>query len=235
MRFMTDPRDRFINHVAAGTSFAEIGGLWGTVNERVSVAHAAGARSLTMIDLSPAGSHWWQAFDLRCAERGVGDVVQISGDVLELSARPDAPAYDVVHCSGVLYHMPDPLKFLAALRRVTRQHLVLTSAVTADEIHNDAGSVTVPAGGALFVPALSPAERAVLHADWYPMLGEHALGITRDTEWNLNDFAPWWWLPTVRCLSGMCEAAGFTVVDGGHTWNDHAYTLLLRVRGAQVS
>ena len=51
---MRDVRDTYIRQVVAGKSFADVGGLWGTVNEKVSVAHAYGARALTMIDVSPA-------------------------------------------------------------------------------------------------------------------------------------------------------------------------------------
>ena len=38
---MTDVRDTYIAQVVAGKSFADVGGLWGTVNEKVSVVVAA--------------------------------------------------------------------------------------------------------------------------------------------------------------------------------------------------
>ena len=44
---MRDVRDTYISQVVAGKSFADVGGLWGTVNEKVSVAHAHGARGLS--------------------------------------------------------------------------------------------------------------------------------------------------------------------------------------------
>ena len=53
-----DPRDRFIHEVSKDKSFVDVGGLWGTVNERVSVAHAAGARELAMLDISPPDGKW---------------------------------------------------------------------------------------------------------------------------------------------------------------------------------
>ena len=40
---MDDIRDRFIEKVAAGKRFVDIGGLWGMVNEKATVAAAAGA------------------------------------------------------------------------------------------------------------------------------------------------------------------------------------------------
>src|SRR5215470_8272949 len=101
---MTDPRDRYIHRVTAGRTFAEVGGLWGTLNERISVAHAAGARQLTMIDLSGPDSHWWMKFRKRCEELLVPAVEEVSAEILHLAAQPTPPLYDVVHCSGVLYH-----------------------------------------------------------------------------------------------------------------------------------
>jgi len=41
----TDPRDLYIAQVIAGKTFVDVGGLWGTVNEKVSVAYQAGALS----------------------------------------------------------------------------------------------------------------------------------------------------------------------------------------------
>jgi hypothetical protein len=227
---MTDPRDRYIHQVAAGRTFAEVGGLWGTLNERVSVAHAAGARELTMIDLSPAGSHWWVKFRERCKTLDVPAAAEVSAEILRLTSQPEPPTFDVLHCSGVLYHMPDPLRFLSALRRLTREHLVLTSSITADLISNGAGVLRVPAGGALFIPGLTADERAVVRADWLPLVGENAGGITCPCTWHVDDFGPWWWLPTISALKAMCEATGFSVLDGQTVWDDHAYTLLLGAR-----
>ena len=68
----------------AGKTFAEVGGLWGTTNERASVAHRAGARDLTMVDLSPADSKWWPLFEARRIQFGVPPVRSVSGDVMQL-------------------------------------------------------------------------------------------------------------------------------------------------------
>ncbi len=48
----SDVRDTYIRWVVAGKSFVDVGGPWGTVNEKVSVAHTHGACGLTMIDVS---------------------------------------------------------------------------------------------------------------------------------------------------------------------------------------
>ena len=226
-----DPRDRFLHRVVRGKTFADVGGLWGTTNERVSVAHQGGARELAMVDLSPPDSRWWPAFEARRVQLGVPPVRAVSGDVMQLAKTDPSLEFDVVHCSGILYHVPDLLQFLQALRAVTREHLILTSSITETLIRNEAGELRIPEGSALFLPALSAAERAILKAHWWPTLADGSLGLTKDIEaWKLDDFGPWWWLPTTPALAKMCEIAGFEVRDIEHLWNGHAATLMLAIR-----
>ena len=46
-----DPRHRFIHRYAPGKSLVDAGGL--EADEKVSVAHEAGAKSLTILDIYP--------------------------------------------------------------------------------------------------------------------------------------------------------------------------------------
>lgn len=228
---MKDLRDTYIGKVVKQKSFAEVGGLWGTVNEKVSVAHTHGASALTMIDVSPPESDLWQLFEERRQTLQLPEVRCLSNDLVALAESAACPQFDVVHCSGILYHIPDPLRFLRALRSVTREFLVLTSVVTATRIANEQGSLEIPKSAALFVPALQGKERAIVQAYWKRVVGDGAIGLTQETEvWNLDDFAPWWWLPTVEALKALCMTAGFDFQEGGYTWNDNAYVQLLSVR-----
>jgi len=154
-----DVRDDFVAEVVSGRSFAEVGGLWGTVNEKVSVAARAGAKSLTMIDVLPPGDPWWQRFEERMANAGISGVECISADATTAIVGP----FDVVHCSGVLYHVPCPITFLARLRDRLWEHLVLTSAVMPLRIENRHGVRSVPEGGVLSVAAMSARDKAHLH------------------------------------------------------------------------
>lgn len=225
---MTDPRDAYIARVVGGKSFADVGGLWGTINEKVSVAHCNGAMQLTMIDVSAPGHRLWQLFEERRRALGLPEVSCISADIVQLAETSECPQFDVVHCSGVLYHVPDPMRFLAALRRVTREYLVLTTAVTATKVTSAAGNLEVPSTACLFLPALQGEERRVVDSYWRQFVGDAAMGLTQQiAAWDVEDFAPWWWLPTVDALKGMCRASGFAYVEGTHAWNNNAYTLLL--------
>ena len=85
--------------------------------------HAYGVRSLTMIDVTPDGDELWEWFLARTRGLGVPDAECISADLHRFASGPTAPTYDVDR-SVILYHVPDPIAFLAALRRIVRKHLV---------------------------------------------------------------------------------------------------------------
>ncbi len=228
---MRDVRDTYISQVAVGKSFADVGGLWGTVNEKVSVAHTHGARALTMIDVSPPDSELWALFDERRRTLRLPAVECVSADILTLAEADPRPQFDVVHCSGVLYHMPEPMQFLRALRKITGEALVLTSAVTATRVEGEKGVLEIPAAAMLCIPALQGREREIIQAYWRGIVGDGAFGITQEVaEWSFEDFGPWWWLPTAEALRAMCEVAGFRYEAGAPSWNGNAYTLRLSVR-----
>ena len=231
----TDIRDQYISQVVQNKTFAEVGGLWGTVNEKISVAHRFGATELTMIDEASgdALAYLWQAFHQRMAEFNIKGYRCLSRDICQLQIDEVGQPFDVVHCAGVLYHHPHPMQMLVALRKITKEHLILTSAITQEVIENEMGRYELPASGVMFVPALTDAERSVLKAYWDPFmiksLGMSVIGITESTTFDLDDFAPWWWLPTACALKAMCQVSGFKVQASQLTWNNNALTLLLSV------
>ena len=226
----------WIHSVVDGRSFADIGGLWGTVNEQVSVAHAGGASHCAMIDIQPAGDALWQAFDARMAELGVRDYASIEADATLEGFEGRVGAYDVVHCSGVIYHLPDPFTLLLRLRGVTSEHLVLTSMHVPEIVENDAGRLDLSGGGAYLLHALEGAPRAVLTRH-FEQLGLNIAGLTVPLQEPLvlpNGRAatsPWWWLMTPSLLRRMLQVAGFEVVDEGESWADRSYSFLCKARG----
>ena len=77
-------RKDWIERAVPGRTFAEVGGLWGTVNEQVTVAAKAGARAVTMIDVAPDGGpegYLWDRFRERCRQEGVSDYACVRADV----------------------------------------------------------------------------------------------------------------------------------------------------------
>ena len=243
-----DPGDLFISKVVSGKSFADIGGLWGTGQnqhgERVTLAYKHGAFSLTMVDAYPMDD-LWKIFEERCRSYGLelafqsvskrtGTVHCIIRDVQDFADPDNESKFDVVNCSGVIYHVPNPMRLLAALHNITREYLILTSIVTPRIISSSSGTLQIPDAAPLFLPALSGKEQEIVKSHWVNLIGENgATGLTKPTdlgEWNVNNFGTWWWLYTVKTLQSMCSAAGFDLVDDSLYWNDHSYTLLLRSR-----
>jgi 2-polyprenyl-3-methyl-5-hydroxy-6-metoxy-1,4-benzoquinol methylase len=221
-----DIRDSYIGQVVAGATFADVGGLWGTVNEKVSVAHKRGARRVAMLDISPPDSPLWQLFHQRMAQEGVSDYHCATMDVASPSVTSTVEPFDVIHCSGVLYHHPNPMLLLRNLRALARQHVVLTSAIAQASVTNATGTYTMPDSAVLFVPALTTSEREIL-GEYWRSFGVAADGLTNECAFNPDDFGPWWWLPTAGGLLAMCRAAGFTIVDHSLTWNNNALVTLL--------
>ena len=222
-----DVRDAFLVEVVKDRSFAEVGGLWGAVNEKVSVAHRAGAKSLTMIDVMPPEDEWWARFRDRMREHGVTKYETVSGDVATAQVGP----FDVIHCSGVLYHVPHPIEFLALLRDRLNEHLVLSSAVIPRRIENQDGVLKVPEGGALFVPSMDAAAKRIYTRFWQGDLDAAMWGVNRDFDhFTLDNYVPWWWLMTVSAIRGMARVAGFEVVRDAPLFTGAAHTFLLRKR-----
>jgi hypothetical protein len=218
----TDPRDSFIARVTPGRTFVDVGGLVETVKEKVSVAAEHGATRLAMIDVRPEEDDLWRRFRERLEEKGVGSCECVSGDIQKLAVNP----FDIVHSSGVLYHLPNPFLYLEKLRELAREFVILTSTIFPREIATRSGTMRVPAGSAVFLPALSEGERTIVDEYWRKkgydiLLDQH--------RYTLTDFVPTWWVPTIATLKGMCECAGFEIVEEGD-WKDYfpAHTLLLR-------
>jgi hypothetical protein len=154
----------------------------------------------------------------------------MSADAIELGRAEHPPVFDVIYCSGVLYHLPNPLDLLISLHRMTGQHVILGSTVTGTRVENEAGSIAIPAGATLFIPALSQIEREVLRVHWTPYIGEDIDWLQGEISWDPKDFRPWWWLPTIDCLKAMCRSVGFQIEDESPIWNGLAHILLLSKR-----
>lgn len=226
----SDPRNQFIAEVVADQTFADVGGLWGVVNEKVSVAWRHRARDLTMIDVTPdtpdpAGL--WYKFRERMTKLNVDRYTCLSKDICDPTLAQQA-SFDVVHCSGVLYHHPHPLIMLEALRAITRRHLILTSSILPEVIENEYGRYQLPSSGVLFVPALNEVEFKIVKTFW-EQAGVQAHGLTQRVSFRLRDFGPWWWLPTASTLTAMCEVIGFKVAKSQLTWDGKALVLLLDI------
>jgi hypothetical protein len=215
-------RQQWIPQAAEGKSFIEVGGLWGVVNEQITLAHSAGATSLTQID--PAEEELWNSFHERCAAAQVTDYHCVVGDINDPALTATVEPADVVHCAGVLYHCPHPLFTLQQLRRITKQTLLLGCATIPERVANSAGELRLEEGSALFVPAATPTQLSVLVQYMSEVGARDIPGIDQSLPdgWQVTDYAPWWWYFTPRFVESLLTLAGFKVRYMSPYWRSHA-------------
>ena len=80
------------------------------------------------------------------------------------------------------------------------------------------------AGNALFVPAVSRFQLAVLIQYMAEVNARNIPGIDQPLRdgWKVTDYAPWWWYFTPGFVESMLVLAGFTVDYMAPYWDDHA-------------
>ena len=201
-------KHRWIAELVPNRTFADVGGLGGTVNETVSLALQHGAREATMIDQQAPGSEAWARFHARCRELRVAGYRSVGGDICNDRLADEIGAFDVTHCSGVIYHVPKPIDLIRNLIAITREWLILTSMVVPERIAGRAGVLELKQGQCLLVPTLSDAQRAILR-EYFDGRGMTVSGINRDRPFLAPGgrfrYGPWWWIFTTETFFGMCR------------------------------
>lgn len=213
-----------------GLSFVDVGGLWGK-GETVTTALQSGATRATMADIQTPGGVWWQEFEARCAELGVEGYEEMQLDI----CAPDAPdqlgIYDFVHCSGVMYHVPDLFRFVGNLVAVTGKYLMLSSVVMPDEITGASGSLSFGPDHAYLAPVLSEENRQLI-GKFLSEQGFTADGINEPIDYMRDGrlrFTPWWWLFSSEFMTRVVSLFGLEVVAEGWTPTGNGYTVFARV------
>lgn len=224
-------RELIAKHVA-GRTFVDVGGLWGTKGEMVTAAAQAGAASVTMADIQEPGTKWWQRFRDRCRDFGVESWAELHCDI----CAPDAPVkmgtWDFVHCSGVMYHVPDLFGFVSNLIKITNQYLLLSSVTMPEQINNSAGRLTFSRDKTYLAPHLTDEHRAIVRG----YLDQHKLtaaGITNENPFIEDGVArtgPWWWLFSGEFMLRLLELYNLEIVAHGPTRSHLGYTVLARVK-----
>ena len=201
-------KHRWIAELDPDRTFADVGGLGGTVNETVSLALRHGAREATMIDQQAPGSEAWTRFHARCRELRVAGYRSVGGDICNDRLADEIGAFDVTHCSGVIYHVPKPIDLIRNLIAITREWLILTSMVVPERSAGQAGVLELKQSQCLLVPTLSDAQRAVLR-EYFDRRGMTVAGINRDRPFVAPGgrfrYGPWWLIFTTETFFGMCR------------------------------
>jgi tRNA (mo5U34)-methyltransferase len=122
----------------------------------------------------------WKTFDICKSALDARLCQRLTMSVYDIE-KLDFEPFDRIFCFGVIYHLRHPLLALEKLRKVCKGTIHIESAVL-DQI-------------------LSPytgegIHRESCHAEFYPT-----------DEFGRNNSN--WWVPTLKCLGAMLEAAGF--------------------------
>ncbi len=189
-----DIRVALIRERAAGKNFVDVGAMWGVHGRFAFVAEEAGAREVVAVDVYPASDE----FHAERQRRG-SRVRFVEGDVSRPRVLEEIGPCEVVYCSGVLYHHPNPLELLQSLRSICRESLVL-------------GTKTVPevAGlenTAVFYPYLPERQRRIWRLD-----AGRQRAVTGPYEPE-SGYGNWFWGLSPSCVRSLLRCAGFDVEE----------------------
>lgn len=180
-----------VSEFTPNRSFADIGCMWGISGHFCFLAEASGACTVTGVDvINPT-----EAFTANLRSKN-SRIRFVQGDFHDTTIQKEIGVTDVVLCSGVLYHVPNPLETLMGLRKICNQTLLLaTAAIPEMEIEN----------AAVFWPYLDAHQRAL----WNRRLGTQ-VGITTPYD-PTEGYGNWIWGLTPSALTSMLKIAGFSV------------------------
>lgn len=183
-----------VRKYAPGRSFADIGALWGVDGLNSFIAEESGARRVIAVDIYPASPKFLEQKRLRRSK-----VEFVQGDIHLSSTAEAVGKQDVVLCSGVLYHTPDPVHLLTRLHAVCGDILIL----------NTASIPELPGirNAAVFYPFLDAGQRGI----WNLHAGSQK-AITGEYEPE-EGYANWFWGMTPSSIESMLKCVGFEIEE----------------------
>ncbi len=230
---MNDTTNDIIAEHVTGLSFVDIGGLWGTLNERVTVALNAGCASATMLDYQQTDSPWWAKFHERASSLGMaGRYASVSANLDDPQLAVEHGSFDFVHCNGIIYHAPSPFHTLMQLRSLTKRYLLLGSMTVPTTVQGESGTIDMSDGAAYFIPALTGKKLQIFKEHFTAMgVSVHNVVTPERDPWLFGlgepNYAPWWWFWTADTLARMAEAAGFRLKRLETAWESRSHVMLL--------
>jgi hypothetical protein len=171
-RLSHPPREELVARFAPGKSFLDVGAMWSVHGAIAFAARDAGATAVTALDVMAPTPEFLER---------QGDVRYVNGDVHDPGV---VTPHDVVWCSGVLYHAPNPVLTLERLHALTNETLLLATE-------------TIGTRGRRAVFAPDPGSHPAHTEAFDPAKG----------------YGNWWWGLSRSAVVAMTEAAGFTVVE----------------------
>ena len=188
-----DIRQDLIKKYAAGKSFVDIGCMWRVDGRFSFLAEECGAEKVMAVDIYPQSKQF-----LSEKERRGSRVEFIQGDINSQDVISKIGVCDVVFCSGVLYHMPDPLYFLSRLRMICAETLIF-STMAIPEVRGMRNT-------AVFYPFLDAGQRKIWDA------GDKKKTVAQPYEPG-NPYSTWFWGFSPSCVASMLQSVGFDIKE----------------------
>jgi hypothetical protein len=232
-----DPIDGWIEKIAAKKSLVDIGGIGGdSRNERISTAIRAGAKLVAIADFEPFDMHLWKTFREKMSAANIHNFAAYEKiDVRDEAIASKLPRFDIVHSTGILYHLPDPVTAISNLKKITNEYLIVNTVVIPNKITNDRGTFVTDDSRAVFLPSLTENDRLILGEHYRskfgweinihsPRLGDTKATMPYVTARGLSCY-PFWWFFTKAAFRHLVQMMGFLIEDEW-IWQDHALAVL---------
>lgn len=193
LRGRVEGAEEVIPGYARAKSFADIGCMWNIHGRLAFLAADSGAAEVVGVDyMDPTPE-----FLAEQSRRG-SPVRFVKGDFHDPAVAAEIGEVDVVFCSGVLYHSPNPLLTLESLRGICRETLLLWTA-TVPEIPG-------VRNGCVFLPHLDERTRRMYDRFW----PGHLTGVSERFD-PAAGYDNWFWALSPSAVRSMLEASGFAV------------------------
>lgn len=175
--------------------------MWGIHGRIAFLAEDQGASSVTALDIMAETDQYRAEHQQRESK-----VRFVHGDLHDPETIRRAGPHQVAWCSGVLYHVPNPLVTIECLRQLTAETLILSSATIPEVPGIENASV--------FFPHLSSRARESFNRmyDATRTRGGMRFGLTTPFD-AAKSYDNWWWGLTPSAIGAMLQVGGFRVTE----------------------
>jgi hypothetical protein len=231
--------EEWIQRLVPGRSFVDIGGCGvGSINERVTFAAAAGASSVTMADITDTDFWEWDIFRKKAREASVSGIREIGrADIRDRESLKRIGRIDLVHATGIFYHLPSPPDALWSLRSIVGEYLITNTVTFPGYVENEYGSLRLPDCGVLFLAAMSEKDRKILGKYYGDKFGMDVDGMSprldnpsSPNQWVENgELTCWpnWWFYSDNAFRALLRLCRLEILDE-FKWEDHTLQVLCR-------
>lgn len=193
----------YLRRHAPGRTVIDVGSMWLVHGRFAFFAEQAGAREVVSFDILDRSPEFQREH-----ERRKSSVRYVQGDLMDPGAIANLGSFDLVFCSGVLYHLPDPLTGLRHLKSLAADRLLLGTAVVTGHARKQ---------HAIYYPYLKK--------PWTQRVGE-AIGVPgrffTDYPYRFDpaeQYANWYWGFSPRCFGAMAASVGLEVERVHDRWH----------------